>query len=73
MVVVERRMLRHLVSHATRRLLLRAPKERTADEESRVDFRLALSGVVSLSAGRYVVETICGDSDRMNPNKHLAS
>jgi hypothetical protein len=43
------------------------------DEESRVDFRLALSGVVSLSVGRYVVETICGDSDRMNPNKHLAS
>ena len=33
----------------------------------------ALSGVVSLSAGRYIVETICGDSGRINPNKHRVS
>ena len=44
LAVIQRRMLRQLVSHATRRLLLRAPRERPADEQSRVDFRTALGG-----------------------------
>src|SRR5215471_21051004 len=58
-------MLRQLVSLATRRLLLRGSGRSSTDEETRVDFRIALGGVASCSAARYVVEgTTVGRSAR---------
>jgi hypothetical protein len=49
-------MLWQLVSLATRGLLLRGSEKTGTDEETRVDFRIALGGVASRSAARYVVE-----------------
>ena len=43
----------------------RAPRERGADEETRVDLRAVLGDVASRSAGRYVAEpTTVGRSER---------